>query len=118
MPRCLLHVTPHVHALVFTCSFLAAGWVLTPLVEAQIQARAKEAGVPREKAAEALLSEKQPSKTFATPAEIGELTAFLCGAHAGQITGESIGLCVGVPAAVRVATSMGSSRVCRRKHSH
>jgi hypothetical protein len=34
-----------------------------------------------------LLASKQPSKTFATPEDIGELAAFLCSKAANQITG-------------------------------
>ncbi|MDR3737780.1 MAG: hypothetical protein P4L40_02055, partial [Terracidiphilus sp.] len=64
-----------------------AGWVLTPLVQAQIEAKAKAAGISVAAAAEALLAEKQPSKTFATPEQIGELAAFLSTKHAAQITG-------------------------------
>ena len=61
--------------------------MLTPLVQAQIDAKAKEAGITTAQASSALLSEKQPSKTFATPTEIGELASFLCSKHAAQITG-------------------------------
>jgi len=73
-----------------TANAICPGWVLTPLVEAQIEAKAKAAGLSLEEASRALLAEKQPSKQFATPTEIGELAAFLAGKHAAQITGASI----------------------------
>lgn len=52
--------------------------MLTPLVERQIAARAKEAGVAMEQAKEELLCEKQPMLIFTTPEQIGALAVFLC----------------------------------------
>ncbi|MEH3086749.1 MAG: 3-hydroxybutyrate dehydrogenase [Xylophilus ampelinus] len=60
-----------------TCNAICPGWVLTPLVQQQIDARAAK-GVPKEQAERELLGEKQPSQQFTTPEQLGELTAFLC----------------------------------------
>jgi 3-hydroxybutyrate dehydrogenase len=75
-----------------TVNAIAPGWVLTPLVEAQIQARAGAEGTTLEQARLALLAEKQPSKQFVTPAQIGDLVVFLCGPAADQIRGQTIGV--------------------------
>ncbi len=60
-----------------TCNAICPGWVLTPLVQQQIDARAAK-GVPKEQAERDLLGEKQPSLQFTTPEQLGELAAFLC----------------------------------------
>jgi len=73
-----------------TCNNINPGWVLTPLVEAQIRARAEQQSIPYEKAVESLLSEKQPSKQFVRADDIGKLAVFLCSPAADQITGISI----------------------------
>jgi len=73
-----------------TSNCICPGWVLTPLVQAQIDAKAKELGLSNDAASAELLASKQPSKTFATPEDIGELAAFLCSKAADQITGASI----------------------------
>jgi 3-hydroxybutyrate dehydrogenase len=70
-----------------TCNGICPGWVRTPLVEAQIKARAEREGRPIEEAARDLLGEKQPALRFATPEEIGGFVVFLCGPHAVTITG-------------------------------
>ncbi len=70
-----------------TCNAICPGWVLTPLVQKQIDARAQQAGISAEAAKVALLSEKQPSVEFVTPAQLGELAAFLCSAAADQVRG-------------------------------
>ena len=64
-----------------TVNAIAPGWVLTPLVEAQIQARAQVGGQELDQALLELLAEKQPSRQFVTPAQIGELVVFLCAAR-------------------------------------
>ncbi|MBC7906942.1 MAG: 3-hydroxybutyrate dehydrogenase [Rhodospirillaceae bacterium] len=73
-----------------TCNAICPGWVLTPLVQRQIDARAATEGVTVDFAARELLSEKQPSKRFTTPEQIGELTVFLCSDGAGNMTGTSL----------------------------
>ena len=75
-----------------TSNALCPGWVLTPLVSQQIEARALASGTSIEEETNALLLEKQPSGKFATPEDIGELAAFLCSSAAAQITGEDIAM--------------------------
>ncbi|HTV44155.1 MAG TPA: 3-hydroxybutyrate dehydrogenase [Stellaceae bacterium] len=75
-----------------TCNAICPGWVLTPLVEAQIKARAAAEGIAVETARENLLREKQPLLDFTTPDEIGALAVFLCGAAAKTITGAALSI--------------------------
>lgn len=70
-----------------TCNAICPGWVLTPLVQKQIDARAAAQGVSADEARIALLSEKQPSLDFVTPEQIGELAVFLCSDAAQQVRG-------------------------------
>ena len=70
-----------------TCNAICPGWVLTPLVQKQIDARAAQSGQTVEQAKLALVSEKQPSQEFVTPAQLGELTVFLCSPAADQVRG-------------------------------
>jgi 3-hydroxybutyrate dehydrogenase len=72
-----------------TCNAICPGWVLTPLVQRQIDARASELGLSSEQAKAELLAEKQPSMEFVRPEEIGALAAFLCSPAANQIRGAS-----------------------------
>lgn len=69
-----------------TCNAICPGWVLTPLVQQQIDARVA-AGESLENARAALLAEKQPSQAFVTPQQLGELALFLCGSAAEQVRG-------------------------------
>ena len=70
-----------------TCNAICPGWVLTPLVQKQLDDRAKSQGISNEKATEQLLSEKEPSLQFTTPKEIGELAVFLCSTAANNVRG-------------------------------
>ncbi len=72
-----------------TCNAICPGWVLTPLVQQQIEARAKAAGQPVEAAKKELISEKQPMLQFTTPESIGALAVFLCSDAAATITGSA-----------------------------
>ncbi len=72
-----------------TCNAICPGWVLTPLVEQQINARAKAAGQSFEQAKIALVSEKQPMHEFTKPENIGALAVFLCSDGAVSITGSA-----------------------------
>ncbi|NVK19945.1 MAG: 3-hydroxybutyrate dehydrogenase [Methylocystaceae bacterium] len=73
-----------------TANALCPGWVRTPLVEEQIHLRAEKSGRSIEEESLALLSEKQPSKAFSTPKQLGETCLFLCSDAASQITGTSL----------------------------
>ncbi len=70
-----------------TCNAICPGWVLTPLVQKQVDDRAAREKISTEQAKEALLSQKQPSKQFVTPEQIGGLAVFLCSPAADQIRG-------------------------------
>jgi 3-hydroxybutyrate dehydrogenase len=70
-----------------TCNAICPGWVRTPLVEKQIEARAKKSKLSLEQAKDALVSEKQPSGDFVTIEELAELALFLCGDGARQVRG-------------------------------
>ncbi|KRV69420.1 3-hydroxybutyrate dehydrogenase [Pseudomonas citronellolis] len=69
-----------------TCNAICPGWVLTPLVQKQIDARIAEGASP-EQARHDLLAEKQPSLEFVTPGQLGELALFLCSEAAAQVRG-------------------------------
>lgn len=73
-----------------TCNAICPGWVLTPLVQKQIDDLAKRESLTVEEAKERLLLEKQPSSEFATPEQIGGLAAFLCSPAADQIRGTTM----------------------------
>jgi len=75
-----------------TANSICPGWVLTPLVQKQIDALAQRKGISGEAAKIELLSEKQPSREFATPEQIGGLAAFLCSPAADQIRGTSFSI--------------------------
>ncbi len=72
-----------------TCNAICPGWVLTALVQKQIEARAKASGQTIEAEELALLAEKQPMHEFTTPESIAELSLFLCSDAARTITGAS-----------------------------
>ena len=73
-----------------TCNAICPGWVLTPLVQKQVDARAVQDGVSNEEAKRRLLGEKQPSLQFTTPEQLGELVVFLCSPAADNIRGSAI----------------------------
>ena len=70
-----------------TVNAICPGWVLTPLVQKQVDARAANDGVDSEEAKRRLLAEKQPSLQFTTPEQLGELAVFLCSPAADNIRG-------------------------------
>ena len=70
-----------------TCNAVCPGFVLTPLVETQIQDRAREHGISREDAIRNVILERQPSKEFVKIEEVAALAAFLAGDSAASITG-------------------------------
>jgi 3-hydroxybutyrate dehydrogenase len=72
-----------------TCNAICPGWVLTPLVQKQVDARAQQAGLSNEEATKQLLGEKEPSMQFTTPEELGELAVFFCSDAAKNVRGVS-----------------------------
>jgi 3-hydroxybutyrate dehydrogenase len=70
-----------------TCNAICPGWVLTPLVQKQIDDRAVREGISVEEAGRRLLGDKQPSQQFVTPEQLGELAVFLCSPAGDQVRG-------------------------------
>ena len=70
-----------------TVNAICPGWVLTPLVQKQVDAKAAAEGVSTEEAKRRLLAEKQPSQQFTTPEELAELAVFLCSPAANNVRG-------------------------------
>lgn len=70
-----------------TVNAVCPGWVLTPLVAKQIEARAVAQNLSFDDAKQSLLLEKQPSGDFVTPEQLGDLVAFLCSDSASQVRG-------------------------------
>lgn len=75
-----------------TVNAICPGWVLTPLVQKQIDARAAAQGISIEQAKIELLAEKQPSLQFTTPEQIGQLVVFLCQDAAINVRGQAWGI--------------------------
>jgi 3-hydroxybutyrate dehydrogenase len=73
-----------------TCNAICPGWVLTPLVQKQIDALAARDKLDPDEARAKLLGEKQPSLEFITPEELGALAAFLCSDAAAQLSGVAL----------------------------
>mgnify|MGYP000923163972 FL=1 len=70
-----------------TCNAICPGWVLTPLVQKQVDAKAAERGITNKEAKRLLLGEKEPSMQFTTPEELGELAVFFCSPAANNVRG-------------------------------
>lgn len=73
-----------------TVNAICPGYVLTPLVEAQIPDQMKVHNMDRETVIREVMLQRQPSRQFATVEELGGTTVFLCSAAAAQITGTAI----------------------------
>jgi len=75
-----------------TCNAICPGWVLTPLVQKQIDELARRENIPEADAKRRLLAEKQPSGEFVTTGEIGALALYLCSDAAAQIRGAALSI--------------------------
>lgn len=73
-----------------TCNAICPGYVLTPLVEAQIPDTMKEYGMTREEVIKDVMLTRQPSKEFATTEQLGGTALYLCSDAAAQVTGTTI----------------------------
>jgi 3-hydroxybutyrate dehydrogenase len=70
-----------------TCNAICPGWVLTPLVQKQVDAKAAALGISNEEATKLLLGEKEPSMQFTTPEELGALAVFFCSPAGNNVRG-------------------------------
>jgi len=70
-----------------TCNAICPGWVLTPLVQKQVDAKALALGLTNEEAKKLLLQEKEPSMQFTTPEELGALAVFFCSSAGNNVRG-------------------------------
>ena len=70
-----------------TCNAICPGWVLTPLVQKQVDAKAAAQGITNEAATKQLLGEKEPSLQFTTPEELGALAVFFCSPAGNNVRG-------------------------------
>jgi 3-hydroxybutyrate dehydrogenase len=70
-----------------TCNAICPGWVLTPLVQKQVDAKAAALKISNEEAKKVLLGEKEPSMQFTTPEELGGLAVFFCSPAADNVRG-------------------------------
>ena len=70
-----------------TCNAICPGWVLTPLVQKQVDAKASALNISNEEATKLLLKEKEPSMQFTTPDELGELAVFFCSPAGNNVRG-------------------------------
>jgi 3-hydroxybutyrate dehydrogenase len=75
-----------------TVNAICPGWVLTPLVERQLEDRARREGTDVETEKQRFLAEKQPMMQFSTPEQIGALAVFLCSEGANTITGAPLSI--------------------------
>ena len=73
-----------------TVNAICPGWVHTPLVQKQIEDKVKQKNISIEQAEQELLGEKEPSRRFTTPADIGGMVVFLCSPAANNMTGTSL----------------------------
>jgi len=70
-----------------TCNAICPGWVLTPLVQKQVDAKAAAGGISNAQATQQLLGEKEPSMQFTTPEELGALAVFFCSPAGNNVRG-------------------------------
>ena len=73
-----------------TCNAICPGWVLTPLVQKQIEDRAQKNGTSVEAEKAAMLGEKQAMHKFTTPEHLGGLAVYLCSDNAETTTGTTL----------------------------
>ena len=72
-----------------TCNAICPGWVLTPLVQKQIDDRAAREKISVEQATKELLQEKEPSLQFTTPEQLGGMAVFFCSPSADNVRGQA-----------------------------
>lgn len=72
-----------------TCNAICPGWVLTPLVQKQIDDRSAREKISVEQATKELLQEKEPSLQFTTPEQLGGMAVFFCSPAADNVRGQA-----------------------------
>jgi 3-hydroxybutyrate dehydrogenase len=75
-----------------TCNAICPGWVLTPLVQRQLDARAALSGQDPALVERQMLAEKQPMLRFSTPEGIGGMAVYLCSEGASTVTGTTLSI--------------------------
>jgi len=75
-----------------TCNAICPGWVITPLVDKQIDAQAAAHKMPRDDVIRKVILERQPTKEFVKIEEVAALAVFLAGDAAASITGTSMSI--------------------------
>ncbi|MBK7615663.1 MAG: 3-hydroxybutyrate dehydrogenase [Burkholderiales bacterium] len=75
-----------------TCNAICPGWVLTPLVQKQVDDRAAASGISNEEAKRQLLAEKEPSQQFTTPEELAAMAVFMCSPAGNNLRGTAINM--------------------------
>jgi 3-hydroxybutyrate dehydrogenase len=75
-----------------TCNAICPGWVLTPLVQKQVDARATAEGISNDEAKKRLLADKEPSLQFTTPEELGAMAVFMCSPGADNLRGTAVNM--------------------------
>ena len=70
-----------------TCNAICPGWVLTPLVQQQVAAKAQALGITEDEAKRQLVGEKQPQTQFTTPEQLAEMAVFMCRDAASNVQG-------------------------------
>jgi 3-oxoacyl-[acyl-carrier protein] reductase len=72
-----------------TINFMQPGAFATDRLQSNVESTAAKRGITTEQATKERLA-TIPAKRFGTPEEFGAACAFLCSAHAGYITGQSL----------------------------
>ena len=75
-----------------TANAICPGYVLTPLLEAQLPATMEKYGMDRETVIKNIILDRQPSRSFATVEQLAGTCRFLCSNAADQITGTTISM--------------------------
>ena len=75
-----------------TCNAICPGWVLTPLVQKQVDDRAAASGISNDEAKRQLLAEKEPSQQFTTPEELAAMAVFMCSPAGNNLRGTAINM--------------------------
>ncbi|KDD73797.1 hypothetical protein H632_c1830p1 [Helicosporidium sp. ATCC 50920] len=73
-----------------TVNAVCPGYVLTELIEKQLDDQAKTRGIPKERIISEVLLADQPIKRFVKPEEVGAMVRHLCSDDAAAVTGAMI----------------------------